>query len=288
MASKEVVFITGANQGIGFETVKALFSSGKAYHVFLGSRSLSNADDAIAELKKLAPDTKSTVEPVQIDVTDDESINAAAQLVESKVGKVDVLINNAGSYPHTLWPCNSDEASNTITGAAFDTEFTADSSNFRDVFNKAWDVNVSGTQVATTVFAPLLLRSSSPRLIFLTSGLSTLTGASKSFMPPWAPKPSSGWPKTGLIGHQGYKAAKAGLNMLMLTWHWILHDDGVKTWCISPGFLATNLGGRGAEVLRAAGAGEPSKGGELIRKVVEGERDADVGKVVTQDGVQPW
>jgi len=164
----------------------------------------------------------------------------------------------------------------------------ADASNFRAVFNKAWDVNVSGAQVTTTVFAPLLIRSSAPRLLFLTSGLSTLNGAFDSFMPPWAPKPVSGWPKAGLMGHQGYKSAKAGLNMLMLTWHWILHGDGVKTWCISPGFLATNLGGRGADVLKAAGAGDPATGGDLIRKVVEGERDADVGKVVTQDGVQPW
>ncbi|GJN72395.1 hypothetical protein PLICBS_006468 [Purpureocillium lilacinum] len=268
MAEREIVFITGANQGIGLETVKALLQSDKPYCIFLGSRSRSNADGAMADLKDLLAETKSTVEPVQIDVTDDDSINAAAQLVESRVGKVDVLINNAG--------------------AAFDTGFVADASNFRAVFNKAWDVNVSGAQVTTTVFAPLLIRSSAPRLLFLTSGLSTLNGAFDSFMPPWAPKPVSGWPKTGLMGHQGYKSAKAGLNMLMLTWHWILHGDGVKTWCISPGFLATNLGGRGADVLKAAGAGDPATGGDLIRKVVEGERDADVGKVVTQDGVQPW
>src|SRR5690625_565141 len=102
MAEGEIVFITGANQGIGLETVKALLQSDKPYCIFLGSRSRSNADGAMADLKDLLAETKSTVEPVQIDVTDDDSINAAAQLVESRVGKVDVLINNAGSC--SPWP----------------------------------------------------------------------------------------------------------------------------------------------------------------------------------------
>lgn len=140
----------------------------------------------------------------------------------------------------------------------------------------------------TYTFAPLLIASSSPRLIFLTSGMSNITASAATFMPPWAPNPSGGWPKDTLRGVQAYKSVKAGLNMLMTTWHWILKEDGVKTWCISPGFLATNLGGD-AELLKKAGAGDPSLGGEIIRRVLEGERDADVGKIVTQDGkVQDW
>lgn len=75
--------------------------------------------------------------------------------------------------------------------------------------------------------------------------------------------------------------------MVMLGWHWILQNDGVKTWCISPGFLATGLGGD-AELLKKMGAGDPSIGGQFIKDVIEGQRDADVGKVINRAGIQPW
>jgi len=146
---------------------------------------------------------------------------------------------------------------------------------------------VSGAQVTTAVFTPLLLAASAPRIVFLTSGMSTLQGNAETFFPPWAPNPAGGWPKTDLVATQSYKACKAALNMVFLTWHWILRDDGVKTFCVSPGFLATNLGGR-PELLKQMGAQHPEIGGKLVRAVVEGERDADVGKVITSDGVQPW
>lgn len=140
----------------------------------------------------------------------------------------------------------------------------------------------------TATFAPLLLASSSPRLIFLTSGLATLAGNTDTFMPAWVANPPAGWPKTGLVASQAYRSAKTGLNYLMLMWHWILKEDGVKTWAVSPGFLATDLGGR-KELLKKAGAGHPSLGGAILRKVIEGEHDDLVGKVVSQDGsVQPW
>lgn len=62
----------------------------------------------------------------------------------------------------------------------------------------------------------------------------------------------------------------------------------MKVWSVSPGFLATGLGGN-KEALKKMGAGDPATGGDLIRGVVEGERDADVGLVVHVGGkVQPW
>ena len=57
----------------------------------------------------------------------------------------------------------------------------------------------------------------------------------------------------------------------------------------SPGTPGGGTPGGGTPGGGADGPGGlPATGGDLIRKVVEGERDADVGKVVTQDGVQPW
>ena len=73
----------------------------------------------------------------------------------------------------------------------------------------------------------------------------------------------------------------------MLTWHWMLKEDGVKVFSISPGLLATGLGGD-LEALKRLGAGHPSIGGELIKDVIEGQRDKDAGKVVNKDGTQPF
>lgn len=75
--------------------------------------------------------------------------------------------------------------------------------------------------------------------------------------------------------------------MLMLDWHHKLKEDGVKVWCIGPGFLETDLG-NGRESVKQKGAGHPSIGGRLIKSVAEGERDADVGKYITKDGVSPF
>ncbi|KAI9149986.1 Short-chain dehydrogenase/reductase tropE [Paramyrothecium foliicola] len=266
MADKEVILITGANTGIGFETVKCLLESEKPYHVLLGSRSAPRGDDAIALATKTYPNTRSSLELVQIDVSEDKSINAAVELIKSKFGRLDALVNNAG--------------------AQFDDFFVEDGPKFRQIFNNTWNVNVTGAQVLTYACAPLLLASASPRLIFLTSGMSNLGAASQRFMPPFKPNPPAGWPKTGVMAIQAYKAAKTGLNMLMLNWHWLLKEDGVRTWAVSPGFLATNLG---SERMDKSMAGDSRLGGDLLRRVLEGERDGDVGKVVMQNGqVQGW
>lgn len=96
MATKEIVFITGANTGIGYEATKALLQSSKPYHVLLGSRDESKGAAAAQKLKEEAPNTASTVEVVQIDITDDDSIHKAIAYIKEKFGKLDVLINNAG------------------------------------------------------------------------------------------------------------------------------------------------------------------------------------------------
>lgn len=157
----------------------------------------------------------------------------------------------------------------------------------REAWNQNYDVNVSGTHVLTTVFVPLLLASSDPRLLFLTSGLASLNQLSEAFYVGPAPD-AKGWPKPPrTFLHAGYRASKTALNSLMLTWHWTLRPDGVKVWSVSPGFLATGLGGA-PEVLKAAGAGDPSLGGIFIKDIVEGKRDVDAGKVVNSAGLQPF
>lgn len=94
--SKSVVLITGANSGIGRETVKALLQSTATYHVLLGTRDLEKGQEALESLRKEVPETSSTVELLQVDISSDDSITSAFDKVQAAHGRIDVLVNNAG------------------------------------------------------------------------------------------------------------------------------------------------------------------------------------------------
>jgi NAD(P)-dependent dehydrogenase (short-subunit alcohol dehydrogenase family) len=161
-------------------------------------------------------------------------------------------------------------------------------SAIRAAWNKSYSVNVTSTQVVTTTFMPLLLASSSPRLLFVTSGLSSLNTAANGKISATIRETSKrGWPKPFTPSQIAYRSSKTALNMMMLDWVRQLEPDGVKVFGISPGFLATGLSGMGSEFMRNIGAGDPSTGGDFIRDVVEGKRDEDAGKIINRDGVQP-
>jgi NADP-dependent 3-hydroxy acid dehydrogenase YdfG len=96
MVLSTIVFITGANTGLGLETVKAFCRSSKPYTILLGGRNLSKAIAAAEEVQKEYSNTKSTIEPVQIDIESDDSITEAFEIISKKYDKIDVLINNAG------------------------------------------------------------------------------------------------------------------------------------------------------------------------------------------------
>ncbi len=128
---------------------------------------------------------------------------------------------------------------------------------------------------------PLLLKSVDPRLIFV-AGLSNITVASEAYFP--TPTQPAGWPKKVDFETIGYRCSKTALNMMMLDWNHKLKEDGVKVWGVGPGFLITDLGDKRDKV-KEMGGGHPNIGGRLVRSVVEGERDADVGKIVGKDGI---
>jgi NAD(P)-dependent dehydrogenase (short-subunit alcohol dehydrogenase family) len=131
---------------------------------------------------------------------------------------------------------------------------------------------------------PLLLQSPDPRLIFV-AGLSNITRAAESYFP--TPPLPAGWPKKLDFETIGYRCSKTALNMLMVDWNHKLKADGVKVWGVGPGFLATDLGNMREKAVEM-GCGHPSIGGEMLRSVVEGERDGDVGRVVVKDGISQW
>src|ERR1700760_1248048 len=234
MSNRIVVLITGANTGLGLEVVKALYKTSQAYDLLVGSRAESKGEAAIESVKKEITESSSTLSVVQVDLASDESINNALKTIESKFGRLDVLINNGG--------------------AAFDSHIPVGNMSIREAWNASWDTNVAGTQVLTTGAIPLLLKSSDPRLMFITSGTSAMAETENLSTPASQrinASPAAGWPKpTNINPIEAYRSSKAGLNMMMRQWHRILLNDGVKVWCISPGFLATGLAGIGPEQLR--------------------------------------
>lgn len=265
-----------ANTGLGYEVVKALYASDVPYELVIGTRSLSKGDEAIATLKTEVPSSSSTLSTLQVDLASDASLEAAIKTLAEKHGRIDALVNNAG--------------------ASFDGTLRDGEMSIREAFNASWDINVSGTQVLTTLAVPLLLKSSDPRLMFVTSGTSSMTetdpenwGNLAHLLGRINAAPEKGWPKNKELNPiTSYRSTKAGLNMLMREWVRILKNDSVKVWAISPGFLATGLGGVGKEELLKMGAQDPSVGGQFIRDVVQGKRDQDVGKVIRSTMIQSW
>ena len=86
-----VAVITGASSGLGKQMAKGFANSGASL-VFLARRI-----ERLEELKKELESTGIKVLPIKCDVTSTEDINNAAKLAEQEFGKVDILVNCAGS-----------------------------------------------------------------------------------------------------------------------------------------------------------------------------------------------
>lgn len=96
MSSNPIILITGANTGLGFETIKSFCQSSNPYTILLGGRSLEKAKAAVQEAQKQFPQSPSSLAAIQVDIEDDNSISQAFERVEKQYGCVDILINNAG------------------------------------------------------------------------------------------------------------------------------------------------------------------------------------------------
>ena len=144
---------------------------------------------------------------VQIDVTDDDSVAAAAADVEKHEGYIDALINNAGVYGPYGDPSE-------LTGG-----------DLLGVFN----VNVAGMVRTTTAFLPLLRRSSDPVIINVSSAMGSLSATHD---------PSRA--ESRVIAPV-YTSSKAALTMLTTQYAKAL--SSIRINAADPGYTATDLNG---------------------------------------------
>jgi len=99
---EQTILVTGSTSGFGRLTVETLARQG--YRVFAGIRAAAGKNAPVAEeLRALAQQEQLTLHLVEIDVTDDASVERAIAVIIETTGRLDVVVNNAGvSYSGPL------------------------------------------------------------------------------------------------------------------------------------------------------------------------------------------
>jgi len=243
MQDKPVALVTGANQGIGLYVAKELAAHG--FTVLVGSRNLENGE---AAAKEVGPDAH----PIQLDVTDQASIAAAAERIRSEMGRLDLLVNNAA-------------ISNTTKGDLSLQEYAKISlaSNVSlDEIRAVWETNVFGVLAVYQAMLPLLRESPAARIVNVSSGVGSLTTNADPAYPYRA------------FFSPVYPASKTALNAITLAMMLELESTGIKVNLVSPGFTATALNGYAGtetieegsrEVVRVALLGPDGPSGTFTR-----------------------
>lgn len=170
----------------------------KGITVLLGAR---NPERGMQTARELSAD--GTVLFLQLDVTDEASINAATKEVARQYGKLDVLVNNAG----------------TNVGRQQPSEVTAAS------MRAVYETNVFGVVAVTHAMLPLLRQSPAGRIV----NISSLRGSLSS------PGAFVGQPSLP------YSSSKTALNALTVHYARDLADTPIKVNAAAPGFVATDF-----------------------------------------------
>ena len=203
MSEKKIALVTGANKGIGYEIAAGLGMLG--FSVGVGARDEQRGADAVAKLRAAGADAFG----VPLDVTDDESVAAAARLIGERFGRLDVLVNNAGVAGG--WP---EEPS----GLDLET------------VRRLVETNVIGVIRVTNAMLPLLHGSAHPRIVNQSSHVGSL-----------ALQTAPGVDLGGISG--GYAPTKTYLNAVTIQYAKELDGTGILINNACPGYVATDLNG---------------------------------------------
>lgn len=189
--------VTGANTGLGKETARQLLELG--HTVYLGARDEQRGRAAAAEIGARV---------VQLDVTDDDSVTAALEHIQSE-GSLDVLVNNAGIAKR-----NRDGRGEALDGPSA---------------LEVYDTNVIGIIRVAEAALPLLRRSGNPVVVNVGSALGSFYATHEPTRPAFA------YPAVV------YGSSKAAVSMLTVQYAKAVPE--VKFNAVEPGITATNLGG---------------------------------------------
>jgi NAD(P)-dependent dehydrogenase (short-subunit alcohol dehydrogenase family) len=196
MENKKIALVTGGNKGIGLEIVRGLLRAG--CRVYLGAREVAKGQQAATALA-----SEGEVLAIELDLTNQDTLDAAATRVQHEVGYLDILVNNAG-----------------INVAGDGSPSTATVGSVEQVLK----TNFLGTLAVTQTLLPLVKQAAEGRIVNLSSPLGSLTLSREN-----------DW---GLLG---YSASKAALNMLTVQLAYELRDTTIKVNSAAPGYTATDL-----------------------------------------------
>ena len=207
-ATRRVALVTGANKGIGFEIARQL-GLNHGVTVIVGARDQTRGSQATERLRKLGV----IAHFVQLDVTDQESIEAAARKITQEFGgRLDILVNNAG--------------------VALD--FNPPSRTDLEKLKATFEVNVYGPLAVTKAMVALLKQSPAGRIVNVSSGLGSIARNRGS-----DPK-NSPYAAYRIVG---YNSSKAALNMqtVLFAGEFAAEDLPIKINSVAPGYTATDL-----------------------------------------------
>jgi NAD(P)-dependent dehydrogenase (short-subunit alcohol dehydrogenase family) len=198
---RRVAVVTGANKGIGLEIARQLAREGIA--VFIGARDAQRGRAAAEKLRAEGLDAR----PLQLDVTDDASVAAAAATVERDAGRLDILVNNAGI-------AIDDGPPSRVSLSAV---------------RKTYETNVFGVVRTTQAMLPLLRRSDAGRIVNLSSGLGSLA---RNTDPSW---------DYASVKFLAYNSSKTAVNAITVQFAYELRDTPIKVNAADPGYVATDM-----------------------------------------------
>uniref|UniRef100_A0A0E0DDP0 Uncharacterized protein n=1 Tax=Oryza meridionalis TaxID=40149 RepID=A0A0E0DDP0_9ORYZ len=259
--SKRIALVTGGNKGVGLETCRQLASRG--LRVVLTARNEARGLEAVDGIRRSGA-ADSDVVFHQLDVTDAASVARLADFVRDQFGRLDILINNAGISGVDRDPVLVAKVKDQIEGMDVDQRVEWMRENSKETYDEAKScitTNYYGAKLVTEALLPLLLLSSSGRIVNVSSGFGLLRNFNSEdlrkqfddidsltekrleelldlFLDDFKANliEAHGWP-TG--GSSAYKVAKAALNAY--TRILAKKYPTLRINCLTPGYVKTDI-----------------------------------------------